>query len=113
MTDFLTDYGPIVALVCAGCALLYGIVTSRWLLALSPGNEEMRSISAAVQEGAKAYLNRQYTIIAIVAIPLAVILAIIQDVPTAIGFVIGGALSGACVGVSMPVSEGKPESWPC
>ena len=64
MTQFLTDYGPIVALVCAGCAVLYGIVTSRWLLSLSPGNEQMREISAAVQEGAKAYLNRQYTIIA-------------------------------------------------
>lgn len=104
MTDFLTDYGPIVALVCAGCALLYGIVTSRWLLALSPGNEEMRSISAAVQEGAKAYLNRQYTIIAGVAVVIAILIAIALDIRTAIGFIIGGTFSGAAGFIGMNVS---------
>ena len=104
MTDFLTDYGPIVALVCAGCAVLYGIVTSRWLLALSPGNEEMRSISAAVQEGAKAYLNRQYTIIAGVAVVIAIVIAVALDVRTAIGFVIGGTFSGAAGFIGMNVS---------
>jgi K(+)-stimulated pyrophosphate-energized sodium pump len=104
LTSFLTDYGPIVALVCAGCAVLYGIVTSRWLLALSPGNEEMRSISAAVQEGAKAYLNRQYTIIAGVAVIIAIVIAIAIDVRTAIGFVIGGTLSGAAGYIGMNVS---------
>jgi K(+)-stimulated pyrophosphate-energized sodium pump len=100
----LTDYGPIVALVCAGCAVLYGIVTSRWLLALSPGNEEMRSISAAVQEGAKAYLNRQYTIIAGVAVVIAIVIAVALDVRTAIGFVIGGTFSGAAGFIGMNVS---------
>jgi K(+)-stimulated pyrophosphate-energized sodium pump len=100
----LTDYGPIVALVCAGCAVLYGIVTSRWLLALSPGNEEMRSISAAVQEGAKAYLNRQYTIIAGVAVVIAIVIAIALDVRTAIGFIIGGVFSGAAGFIGMNVS---------
>ena len=49
MTDFLTDYGIIIALLCAAAALVYGIATSRWLLAKSPGNEEMQRISAAVQ----------------------------------------------------------------
>ena len=53
MTDFLTDYGIIVALACAGAAVVYGFTTSRWLLAKSPGNEEMQDISAAVQEGAQ------------------------------------------------------------
>ena len=48
--DFLTDWGVIIALVCAGAAVLYGVVTSRWLLALSPGNQEMQEISTAVQE---------------------------------------------------------------
>jgi K(+)-stimulated pyrophosphate-energized sodium pump len=100
----LTDYGPIVALVCAGCAVLYGIVTSRWLLALSPGNEEMRSISAAVQEGAKAYLNRQYTIIAGVAVVIAILIAVALDVRTAIGFIIGGTFSGAAGFIGMNVS---------
>jgi K(+)-stimulated pyrophosphate-energized sodium pump len=104
LTEFLTDYGPIVALVCAGCAVLYGIVTSRWLLALSPGNEEMRSISAAVQEGAKAYLNRQYTIIAGVAVVIAILIAIALDVRTAIGFIIGGTFSGAAGFIGMNVS---------
>jgi K(+)-stimulated pyrophosphate-energized sodium pump len=100
----LTDYGPIVALVCAGCAVLYGVVTSRWLLALSPGNEEMRSISAAVQEGAEAYLNRQYTIIAGVAVVITIVIAIAIDVRTAIGFIIGGTFSGAAGFIGMNVS---------
>jgi K(+)-stimulated pyrophosphate-energized sodium pump len=104
LTSFLTDFGPIVALACAGCAVLYGIVTSRWLLALSPGNEEMRSISAAVQEGAKAYLNRQYTIIAGVAVVIAIVIAVAIDARTAIGFVIGGTLSGAAGFIGMNVS---------
>ncbi len=59
MTEFLTDYGIIVALVCAGAAVAYGVLTSRWLLAKSPGNEEMQSLSLAIQEGASAYLTRQ------------------------------------------------------
>ena len=53
MSDFLTDYGVVLALACAAAALVYGAVTSRALLALSPGNETMRGISAAVQEGAR------------------------------------------------------------
>ena len=65
--DFLTDWGVAIALVCSAAAVLYGVVTSRWLLALSPGNTEMQEISKAVQEGAEAYLRRQYTIIAGVA----------------------------------------------
>ena len=67
MTEFLTNHGVVVALACAALAVIYGIVTSRWLLKKSPGNEEMQSISAAMQEGAQAYLTRQYTIIAGVA----------------------------------------------
>ena len=64
MSSFLTHHGVIVALVCAAAAVTYGVLTSRALLVLSPGNERMRAISAAVQEGARAYLNRQYTTIA-------------------------------------------------
>jgi K(+)-stimulated pyrophosphate-energized sodium pump len=104
LTEFLTDYGIIIALVCAGAALVYGILTSRWLLAKSPGNDEMQRISAAVQEGAQAYLKRQYTIIAYVAIVLAVVLAIALDIETAIGFVIGGVLSAAAGFIGMNVS---------
>jgi K(+)-stimulated pyrophosphate-energized sodium pump len=104
LTDFLTDYGVIVALACAGAAVVYGLATTRWLLAKSPGNERMQEISAAVQEGAKAYLTRQYQIIAVVAVVLAILLAIVLDIETAIGFVIGGALSGAAGFIGMNVS---------
>jgi K(+)-stimulated pyrophosphate-energized sodium pump len=104
LTDFLTDYGIIVALGCAAASVVYGVTTSRWLLAKSPGNEEMQSISRAVQEGARAYLNRQYTIIAGVAVVLAIVLAIAVDVKTAIGFVIGGTFSGAAGFIGMNVS---------
>ncbi len=104
MTEFLTDYGVLIALVCAGAAVLYGALITQRLLAKSPGNERMQEISGAVQEGAKAYLNRQYLIIAIVAIPLAILIALLQDVATGIGFVIGGALSGAAGFIGMNVS---------
>ncbi len=104
MTKFLTDYGVVVALVCAAVGVLYGAVITRRLLALSPGNDRMREISGAVQEGAKAYLNRQYTIIAGVAVILVILIAILRDVDTAIGFIIGGALSGAAGFIGMNVS---------
>jgi K(+)-stimulated pyrophosphate-energized sodium pump len=104
LTDFLTDYGVVVALICAGAAVVYGGVVTRRLLALSPGNERMREISGAVQEGASAYLRRQYTIIAAVAIPLAILLLILQDWLTAIGFLLGGTFSGAAGFIGMNLS---------
>jgi len=104
LTDFLTDYGIVIALACAGAAVMYGLVTSRWLLAKSPGNEEMQRISAAVQEGAQAYLRRQYTIIGAVAVVLAILLAIALDIETAIGFVIGGTFSASAGFIGMNVS---------
>ncbi len=104
MTSFLTDYGIIVALVCAGAAVVYGLLTARWLLAKSPGNQEMQDISKAVQEGASAYLTRQYQIIGVVAVILAIVLAIALDVKTAIGFIIGGTFSGAAGFIGMNVS---------
>jgi K(+)-stimulated pyrophosphate-energized sodium pump len=100
----LTDHGVIVALVCAGLAVAYGLVTTRQLLALSPGNAEMQRISAAVQEGAQAYLNRQYATIGIVGIVLAIALIFIQDGYVAVGFVLGGVLSGATGYIGMNVS---------
>jgi K(+)-stimulated pyrophosphate-energized sodium pump len=104
LSQFLTDHGVIVALVCALCAVAYGVLTTRSLLALSPGNAEMVRISGAVQEGARAYLNRQYTTIAIVGVILAIALIFIQNVSVAIGFVIGGILSGSTGYIGMNVS---------
>ncbi len=104
MTKFLTDYGVVIALICAGAAVVYGAVITRRLLARPAGNERMREISGAVQEGAKAYLTRQYTIIAGVAIILAILLIVLRNVDTAIGFVIGGALSGAAGFIGMNLS---------
>jgi K(+)-stimulated pyrophosphate-energized sodium pump len=104
LTSFLTDYGVVVALVCAGAAVLYGLMITQRLLAKSPGNERMQEISGAVQEGASAYLNRQYTIIAAVAVPIAILLLILQNWETALGFVIGGILSGATGFIGMNLS---------
>jgi K(+)-stimulated pyrophosphate-energized sodium pump len=104
LTSFLTDYGVVVALVCAAAAVVYGLIITQRLLAKSPGNERMQEISGAVQEGAQAYLSRQYTIIAAVAIPIAIVLWLLQDYKTAIGFVFGGVLSGAAGFIGMNVS---------
>jgi K(+)-stimulated pyrophosphate-energized sodium pump len=104
LTDFLTDYGVVLALVCAAAAVIYGLIVTQRLLAKPAGNDRMREISGAVQEGAQAYLNRQYTIIAAVAVPLVVVLLVLQDWETAVGFVIGAVLSGATGFIGMNVS---------
>jgi K(+)-stimulated pyrophosphate-energized sodium pump len=104
LTDFLDDWGVVVALIAAGLAVVYGVVTSRQLLALSPGNARMQEISGAIQEGARAYLNRQYTVIAGIAAVLFVLLLILQDVEVAVGFLIGGAASAAAGYIGMNVS---------
>jgi K(+)-stimulated pyrophosphate-energized sodium pump len=104
LQDILTDHGVVIALVCAGLAILYGALTSRALLALSPGNSTMQSLSLAVQEGASAYLRRQYTVIAAVGVVLFVALIFLQDIEVAIGFLIGGLASGAAGFIGMNVS---------
>jgi len=104
LSSFLTNHGVVVALVCAACAVVYGVVTARSLLALSPGNERMQSISLAVQQGARAYLNRQYTTIAVVGVVVFVALIFIQNIAVAAGFVIGAVLSGAAGYIGMNVS---------
>jgi K(+)-stimulated pyrophosphate-energized sodium pump len=104
LSDFLSDHGVVVALVCALAAVGYGLVTSRALLALSPGNEVMRGLSAAIQEGASAYLRRQYTTIAIVGVFLFVALIPLQNIEVAIGFLIGGLASAAAGFIGMNVS---------
>ncbi|MCP5405963.1 MAG: sodium-translocating pyrophosphatase [Chromatiaceae bacterium] len=94
----------IFALVCAAAACVYGYVSVKWILAQPEGNDRMKEIASAVQEGASAYLNRQYSAIGIVGAVLLVVIAVALDIPTAIGFAIGAILSGAAGYIGMNIS---------
>jgi K(+)-stimulated pyrophosphate-energized sodium pump len=94
----------LIVIACGILALLYGWVTSRQVLAADAGSARMQEISAAVQEGARAYLNRQYTTIAIVGVVILLILGFTLGLRVAIGFLIGAVLSGAAGYVGMNVS---------
>ena len=89
---------------CGILAVLYGAVTSKSILSLSAGNERMQEIAAAIQEGATAYLNRQYMTISVVGVVVAIILGLALSWTSAIGFVIGAVLSGAAGYIGMVIS---------
>ncbi|WP_395458320.1 sodium-translocating pyrophosphatase [Azospirillum melinis] len=94
-----------IVIIAAGLlALAYGFRTGKEVMAASPGSERMQAIAAAVQEGARAYLNRQYTTIAIAGTVLLVILWVTLGFPVALGFLIGAVLSGSAGYVGMNVS---------
>ena len=94
----------VMAIVLGLVAIIYGFVTSRQVLGASPGNEKMQEIAAAIQEGAQAYLKRQYLTIAVVGIVVALIIAFTLKAVPAIGFVIGALLSGLAGFIGMNIS---------
>jgi K(+)-stimulated pyrophosphate-energized sodium pump len=94
----------IFALACGFGALAYGIVSVKWILAKPTGNARMQEIAAAIQEGAKAYLNRQYLTISVAGIVLFVIVGYFIDWVTAAGFAVGAVFSGLTGYIGMNIS---------
>ena len=106
MIDFFSDHAVLFALLCSFVAIAYGIGLTVWLLRQPAGDERMQGIARAIQEGAAAYLRRQYTTVAIVAIVPFLLLGFYNKLGwgTAIGFLIGATLSAAAGFIGMNVA---------
>jgi K(+)-stimulated pyrophosphate-energized sodium pump len=96
----------ILAILCGVIALIYGVVSCRWILKQPAGNSEMHAIAKAIQQGASAYLNRQYTVISIVGVIIFLIIGFVPHLGwyTAIAFAIGAILSGSAGYIGMNIS---------
>jgi len=100
----MEQYAVVFALACAAAAVAYGLFSAQWILGLPQGNERMRQIAAAIQEGAGAYMKRQYTIIAAVGVVMFVALFATLGWKTAVGFLVGALFSGLTGFIGMFVS---------
>jgi K(+)-stimulated pyrophosphate-energized sodium pump len=112
VSSFVSDNAILVAVICGLVAVVYGAVLIRWLLALPAGDAKMQEVAGAVQEGARAYLNRQYRTIAMVGVVVFVVLLVALGIGkdwtygwhAAVGFVVGAVLSAAAGYIGMMVS---------
>src|SRR3954469_24842048 len=104
--SWFSDHAVLFALICAGAAVAYGLWLTSWLLGRPAGTERMQEIARAVQEGAAAYLRRQYTTIAVVAVVPFLLLGFYNKLGwgAAIGFLIGAGLSAAAGFIGMNVA---------
>ena len=112
MGSFVSNNAVLIAVICGAIAVIYGVLLIRWLLALPAGDAKMQEVAGAVQEGAKAYLSRQYRTIAMVGVVVFLVLGIALGAKqgwglgweTAAGFVVGACLSAAAGFIGMMVS---------
>ena len=107
MSTLFAEHAVLIALVCGVITVLYGVILTRWVLSKPAGDDKMREIASAIQEGASAYLSRQYRTVAIVAAVLFLVLLFVPDLggwKVAVGFLIGAVLSAAAGFIGMNVA---------